>query len=103
MFKRFKVLKNLKEEWRMKTPKDKWIFIYNIPAKLGEMTGTRVLTDLKVDWFSYMGLSTALVHFPTMIYTMWIHSKNGETLKGMQCISTVGILVSVGQKCCISM
>lgn len=94
---KLKVLDNLKEEWRMKTPKQKWIFIYNIPAKLGELIGVRVLTDLKVFWYSYICLAAGFVQFSTVAYTVWIYYQRGRFLEGLQCTSTLGIVISVNE------
>lgn len=97
MFKRLEVLKNFKEEWRMKTPKQKWQFVYNLAAKSGELIGIRVYTDLKVNWFSYFGLLLGVIHIPAVTYTLWISHQKGELLKGMQCLCTLGIMISVGE------
>lgn len=92
---RFKVLNNFKEEWHLKTPKQKWLFIYYIPAKMCEVLGIRVFTDSKINWFSYFPLVVAMIHFPSVLYTLWIYHKRGEILIGMQCLCTTGIMISV--------
>lgn len=95
MFKPLNVLNTFKGEWRKKTPKQKWLFIYNIAAKSSEAIGIRVYTDLKITWFSYFGAAMGLVHFPCVFHTLWISYKKGELLKGMQCTCTCAIMISV--------
>lgn len=56
MLKRFDVLKNFKKSWHKKTPKQKWLAIYSVSPKLFELISVRVLSDLKVFWFSYSGV-----------------------------------------------
>lgn len=90
-----RLVRKFQMEWKMKTPKQKWLTIYYIPAKLSETLGMNTLTDLRVYWLSYSGMVITVIHYSAIINTVLFYYKNGELLMILQCLSSIGIFVSV--------
>lgn len=89
--------RNLIEQWRQKSPKQKWLFIYNINDIMLRMLGIRILNDMKIYWFTCFCIVISLIHFPTSYYTIWIYYERGDILTGMQCTCSCGALIPVMQ------
>lgn len=90
---------SFKEEWRLKSPKQKWSFVHNIAAKCSEIIGIRLFTDAKVTWLSFISLGIGIFYFPGISYTIWNSYNKGEFLLGMQCTCTLGMAVMVSGNC----
>lgn len=82
-------------EWKLKTPNQKWLTIYYIPAKLNETLGIRTLTDLKIYWLTYSGMVLGIIHYIALINTVWFYYEKDELLMALQCLSSIGIFVPV--------
>lgn len=83
------------EDWRMKTPKQKWFFIYGIGAKICDSMGVRVYSDMKNYWYSYFNGFIGIIYLGTLLYTLWFYFVKGEFARGLQCTCTIGIVFSV--------
>lgn len=85
----------LKNDWRMKTPKQKWLLVYNVGAKMSDLIGVTVYGDMKNYWYSYVPGIMGIIYFLTVFYTSWIYYVKGEIFKGMQPTCYFGIVISV--------
>lgn len=89
----------LKAFWDAKTPKQKWQTIMNVPTKMLELIGVRLLSDMKVYWYSYLGGSLAVLYVSLVSYTLLNHFFKGEYLEGLECTYTAGTVSLVSLKC----
>lgn len=90
-------LKKLPEEWRKRTPKQKWQIIYRIGETLSELLGIKTYGDMQNYWFTYFGLYGAVVYLLTVLYTIWLYSERGEFVNGLKCTCSCGVAISVRQ------
>lgn len=94
-----KVFNEFEEEWRKKTPGQKWQTLYSFCDKVAKnIVGIRVFSDMKVNWFSYSGGACSFLYFIFVFYTLWKSHDRGDLLIGMQCTCTTGMLIVVGPK-----
>lgn len=84
-----------KEKWQMKTPKQKWLFIYAFGARASDLIGITVYGNMQNYWFSYFPGLMGIFYFSTVFYTLWYYITIGEIARGMQSTSMVGIVVTV--------
>lgn len=87
--------KRFRKEWTEKSPKQKLQVVFNFGAKMFELCGVRVYTDMKVHWYSYLGALASVIYVILVSYTIWFFFKQGEYFKGLECTYTVGIVASV--------
>lgn len=90
-----KYVKKPIEEWRTKTPKQKWQTIYDIGAILSESIGVTIYTTMENYWYSYVSEVLVYVFFLTASYTIWYYFGQGEYFRGLQATSAFGIIFSV--------
>lgn len=79
----------------MKTPKQKWLIVYNAAKIPSEMIGIRVFGDAKVNWYSCMPGVLGLIYFYTVFYALWFYYQRNEVLRGLQATCTFGMVTSV--------
>lgn len=91
------LVQKLVEKWRIKTPKQKWQFIYNIGDFMCDLVGIRVFKDLKNYWYTASCGLGASVYFITVTYTMIYYFKQNAFLRGVQCLCLFGHAVTVFQ------
>lgn len=88
--------RRVQKHWRKKTPKERWILIYNFGGKMTEtLVGVRIFSDMRVYWFSYSAGTLMMIHFASMINTLWVAHKRNDILSGLQCTGTLGMCISV--------
>lgn len=83
------------DEWRNKTPKEKWQAVYNCGGLLSESIGVTVYTTMDNYWFSYFSEVVSAIYFLTSIYTIWYYYEKQEYLRGLQGTCAIGIVVAV--------
>lgn len=81
--------------WSKKAPKDKWLFLYNIPRTMFELVGVRVFSDLKVNWYSQLGNLLVLYYGSMTSYTLYYYHCKNQLMYGTRCLCGIGILISV--------
>lgn len=95
MFNPIEWWKKYKKEWQLKTPKQKWLLIYSIGAKMSDLIGVTTFGDVRNYWYSYFPGFVGLIYFSTVIYTLGFYFTKGEFARGMQCTCTIGVVFSV--------
>lgn len=93
----FERYRRFKREYQLKSPKQKWLVIYSIGAKMSEMIGVTCYGDVKNYWYSYFPGLVGLTYFFTVIYTLWFYFARGDIARGLQCTCTIGIVFTVNK------
>lgn len=81
--------------WLLKTPKEKWQFLYNIPGTMFEMVGVRVFSDLKLNLYSQLGNLLVAYYGSLSIYTLYYYYNKNNLVNGLRCLCGFGIFISV--------
>lgn len=83
------------EEWRIKTPKQKWQTIYHVGGLLSESIGVQVYTTMEIYWFSYVAVVLGFVYFLIASYTIWYYFRQQEYFRGLEGTCSFGIVFAV--------
>lgn len=83
------------EEWQIKSPKEQFIMLYNIPKTLVELVGVRVFGNCHVNWYSYYPNCIAAYYVLMVTHTFYYFGVRGQFMTGTRCLCGVGIVVSV--------
>lgn len=91
----FKKLGLVREEWRKKTPRQKWQIVFNAGKISSELIGVKVYGYKKDDWKSYTCAFIIIIFFCTAFNAMWFHYQRDQILWGLQATGCFGIVISV--------
>lgn len=81
--------------WSSKTPKEKWLFLYNLPKVMFEIVGVKVFTTNEVNWYSQLGNCLIIYYISMCSYTLYYYHCKHELVYGIRCLCGMGILISV--------
>lgn len=87
--------RSFKRDWLLKTPKEKWQFLYNIPKIMFETVGVRVFSDLKLNLYSQLGNLLVAYYGSLSIYTLYYYYDKNQLVHGLRCLCGYGIFISV--------
>lgn len=82
-------------QWHSMASKQKWKFLYNIPKKILESIGVRVLSDCKLNWYSSFVFILVYYYVFMCAYTLYYFHMKGQLFFGARCLLGVGITTSV--------
>lgn len=85
----------LKAEWKKKTPKEKWQFIFNIGSFCAETIQINLFTTQKVGFFGNYLVFMVLLNFALAIFTVYFYISIGEFQKCFSSFCVTGIFVNV--------
>lgn len=91
----FKLMKSIKREWYLRTPRQKWMLIYWIGAKASESIGVTVYGDMNNHWYSYFPGFVGFLYQSMVLYTLVHNFVEGDYAKGLQCTCWLGVTISV--------
>lgn len=91
-----KEFRTVRNEWPRKTPNQKYQFIYNIARFSLDLTGLRVLSDLRIVPMTFVSGSVMLSWAVFAIYTIFYFTSDGRFSEGLPCTCLLGIMTSVG-------
>lgn len=97
MFEKLLEKLHLKQKWRLKTPRQKWYFIYDLTNEMCESIGIRLLSDMKNYWYSYSSGFVIAVYLVTVIYTVGYHIRNNKVVKIFECTNAIGLVIVVSE------
>lgn len=88
-------LRKLLREWPSRTPKQKWIFLSDIPDVLLKIFGIRILGDCRVYWLSFFPSLLVFNYFGLGFYSIIYYARDGRFVFGTRCLCGVGIVSTV--------
>lgn len=88
-------IRTISEQWRMKTPKEKFLMLYGIPRKMFEIVGVRVYGDCQLNLFSHFGNLLVVYYLSMVSYTIYYWTCKGQFVYGLRCLCGMGIMISV--------
>lgn len=91
----FKAIKEFREKYNEKSPKQKWQFIFDIVDILQSSIGLRVLNDLKVYWLSGLCGLCGADCFLTIFYTVFYYFKKNKFFVGLESTCLMGPAIAV--------
>lgn len=94
--------KLLKKSFLNKTPKQKWLFLFNFTNFTLKLSGQRSLADGKLNWRSYIYCVLAVVYYTLLPYSVIYHIANNNFVESLFPLCMFGVAVSVsisGQMC----
>lgn len=92
-------IQRTQEWWQIKSPAEKWDFIYKIGKVLSHSVGIRVYSDMKVYWYSLSCGLMITIFFTLDLYTIQYYIRRNAFVRGMECTYVLGVVVGVRQKC----
>lgn len=95
LFKFLKSFLTIHNDWPKKTPKQKWQFIYDIGRYASDLTGIRILSDLKVYWLTAIPGALVVVYFALAAHTVWYFTARGRFIECLPCTCMLGLATSV--------
>lgn len=85
-----------RNEWHLRTPFQKWAFLYGIGKACILPTGFSVYdNDVSIKKRSYFIISLVLTYFVLGIYTVFYYTTNGEFVKCLPCTCLYCIALTV--------
>lgn len=85
-----------RNEWHLKTPFQKWSYLYGIGKACIRPTGFSAFdNDLTIKNRSYFIVSLVLIYLMLGIYTVFYYTKNGEFVKCLPCTCLYCIALTV--------
>lgn len=82
-------------QWRLKSSKEKFQFLYNIPKTMFEMVGVRVFSDMKITLYSQLGNLMIFYYVSMTIHTIYYWTKKNRFIFSLRCLCGMGIMISV--------
>lgn len=92
LFRRFYIIL---ENWRMKSSKQKFQLLYNIPKTMFECVGVRVFSDMHLNWYSNLGHVMVFYYVSMTIHTLYYWGNKNQFIFGTRCLCGMGIMISV--------
>lgn len=86
---------SLKKRFLTKTPKQKWLLLFNFTNSAWEFSGQRFLTDGKLYWRSYICCALAAFYFTLLPYSSAYHISQNNFGQSLFPICMLGIITSV--------
>lgn len=86
----------IKQDWPRKTPKQKYQFVYNIARFSLDLTGLRVLSDLRIVPMTFVTGAIVMSWAGLTMYTIVYFACQGRFADVLPCTCLLGIMTSVG-------
>lgn len=86
----------IRQDWRIKTPYQKWCYLYNI-GKTAFKINTIPLyeNDQKLNWYSYFSYFYIGMYAFIVLYTAFFYIIHGEFVKCFPCTGFIATLIAV--------
>lgn len=90
----------IKSEWKLKSPKQKWCYLYSILNISFRLMKFPVYgdTSTKLHWFSYYYYYHSFISVMLMLYTFYYYLSRGDIYSCLPCTCICGMIMGV----CIS-
>lgn len=91
-----KSLKNVRGEWKSKTPMQKWCYLYGIGKDPFGLLRLPILNDVNhVHWFGYFIFVNASVVVSLSLYTVLYYAYHGQLKMGLPSTCMAIVLIGV--------
>lgn len=96
----FRSFKNARSEWKLKTPLQKWCYLYGIGRAPYRVLRMSLLNDVnKVHWFSYFAMVYATLLPLLALYTLCYYTYRGEPQMALPCAGSAFVTIGVCKSC----
>lgn len=97
----FKSFKNVRGEWKSRTPMQKWCYFYGIAQTISRFLCHPILDDLNdVHWFAYAIVVYSFVLILLSLYTLCYYGYRGQMQMALP--STCVAFICLGVSSCIN-
>lgn len=92
----FKSLKNVRSEWKLKTPMQKWCYLYGIGRAAFGLVRVPLLNDInRVHWFAYFVIGYAVLINILSLHSIYYYMVRGKLELGLPSTCMAFIFIAV--------
>lgn len=93
----FRSVRTVGEDWKLKTPLQKWSFLYAIGRASSIIIRVSIYSDDQtLSWWAFQGCVYFGIYFLLGVYTVYYYFMHGEVTKSLPCTCLlVGPVISV--------
>lgn len=91
-----KSVRTVRQDWRIKTPYQKWCYYYSIgKAALSTIGIPLYEDDQKLFWYSYFPVVYLGLHGILVVFTMYYHIYHGQFMRCLPATAYLGFMFTV--------